>query len=297
MSTDEEETMNTLTVKKILKPVALLSALLTMSSTVVAEQSTPTNTEKAVALIESIENGNPAPVGYINPNKYIQHNLAVADGLSGFAEVMKMLPPGSAKASVKRAFQDSEYVVLHTQYNFFGPKAGFDVFRFEAGKIVEHWDNLQEIAPKNSSGRSQFDGPTEIVDFDKTEINKALVADFVNTILIQGNMAKIGHFIGPNDKDYLQHNPAVADGLSGLSAALSALAQQGMPMIYTKNHKILGSGNFILAISEGQFLNKHVAFYDLFRVDNGKIVEHWDTIEAIPEKALWKNTNGKFGFK
>ena len=33
---------------------------------------------------------------------------------------------------------------LHTDYNFFGPKIGFDIFRFEDGKIVEHWDNLQE---------------------------------------------------------------------------------------------------------------------------------------------------------
>ena len=255
-----------------------------------------TNTEKAVALIESIENGNPEPVGYINPNKYIQHNLAVADGLAGFGALMKMLPPGSAKASVKRAFQDGDYVVLHTEYNFFGPKAGFDVFRFEQNKIVEHWDNLQEIAPANLSGRSQFDGATKVTDLAKTEANKALVADFVDTILVKGEMAKISYFIGPNDEDYLQHNPMVADGLSGLGKALGELAKRGMPMVYAKNHKILGQGNFVLTISEGKFLNKDVAFYDLFRVANGKIVEHWDTIENIPPTAEWKNNNGKFGF-
>ena len=36
------------------------------------------------------------------------------------------------------------------------------------------------------------------------------------------------------------------------------------------------------------------SFYDLFRVEKGKIAEHWDTIEAIPEKKDWKNGNGKF---
>ncbi|MCV2404057.1 nuclear transport factor 2 family protein [Marinomonas sp. C2222] len=287
--------MNRITLRKLVAPVAIATACLTMTSTATAEQKM-TNTEKAVALIESIENGNPEPVGFINPHKYIQHNLAIGDGLAGFGEAMKMLPPGGAKASVQRAFQDGDYVVLHTEYDFFGPKAGFDVFRFENDKIVEHWDNLQEIAPPNPSGHTQFDGPTQVTDLSKTDENKALVTDFVETILIKGDMGKIGQFIGPNDEDYIQHNPAVSDGLSGLGKALAALAQQGMPMAYNKNHKVLGQGDFVLSISEGKFLDKHVAFYDLFRVEDGKIVEHWDTIENIPPKADWKNDNGKFGF-
>lgn len=275
----------------------LTTALIGLSACSSIAQPVLSNQQKAVALIESIETGNPKPVSYINPNKYIQHNLAVADGLAGFGEVMKLLPKGSAKADVKRAFEDGDYVVLHTEYNFFGPKAGFDVFRFEQGKIVEHWDNLQEKAPLNPSGRSQFDGATEITDLEKTQQNKKLVAEFVETILINGDMAKIGKFIGSKDSDYIQHNVAVADGLNGLGKALAALAKQGMPMIYSANHKILGQGNFVLSISEGTFLNQHVSFYDLFRVENGKIVEHWDTIENIPAKKEWKNSNGKFGFK
>ncbi|WED24995.1 hypothetical protein L3Q72_21200 [Vibrio sp. JC009] len=272
-------------------------ALAACSSTMTEQTETVSNKDKGVALISSIETGAHEPIAYINPNKYIQHNLAVADGLAGFGAVMQMLPEGSAKADVKRAFQDGDYVVTHTQYDFFGPKAGFDVFRFEDGQIVEHWDNLQEIAPANPSGRTQFDGATEIKDLDKTEANKAVVADFVSSILMKGEMARIGEFIGPADSDYIQHNTAVADGLSGLGVALKALAEQGMPMVYTVNHKILGEGNFVLSISEGQFLNKHVSFYDLFRVENGMIVEHWDTIEEIPAEKDWKNTNGKFGFK
>lgn len=254
------------------------------------------NKEKAVAVISSIESGDPAPIAYINPTRYKQHNLAVADGLEGFGAVLHQLPEGSARASVKRAFQDGEYVFLHTEYNFFGPKVGMDVFRFEEGLIVEHWDNLQEIAPANASGHTQFDGPTDVQDKDKTEENKALVSSFVDTILIKGDLSQIHHYIGPNDSDYIQHNPAVADGLSGLGAALKALADQGMPMTYSRNHAILGEGNFVLAISEGVFLNQDVSFYDLFRVENGMIVEHWDTIEPLLPKSEWKNENGKFGF-
>ena len=150
------------------------------------KQETPmelTNKEKAVALIESLQTGAQEPIGYINPTKYIQHNLAVGDGLAGFGEVVKNAPPDGFKAKVVRAFEDGDFVFLHTEYDFFGPKAGFDVFRFEDGKIVEHWDNLAEITPPNPSGRTQLDGATEITDLDKTEANKATVKAFVTDIL------------------------------------------------------------------------------------------------------------------
>jgi predicted SnoaL-like aldol condensation-catalyzing enzyme len=250
------------------------------------------NKEKVVALLTSIETGDPQPVAYINPNKYIQHNLMVGDGLAGFGDVMKQLPRGSAKAKVVRAFQDGDYVFAHTEYNFFGPKIGFDIFRFENGQIVEHWDNLQEIVTETASGRSQIDGPTEAIDPDKTAENKSLIQGFVEDILKGGNPSKIMEYI--SIEKYLQHNPAVADGLDALGKALQAMAEAGTPMIYTQNHMLLGEGDFVLSVSEGQFLGKHIAFYDLFRVEGGKIVEHWDTIEEILIKEAWKNDNGKF---
>ncbi len=72
------------------------------------------------------------------------------------------------------------------------------------------------------------------------------------------------------------------------------MAKAGTPMVYTKNHFILGEGNFVLTSSEGSFLGKSVAFYDLFRIADGLIVEHWDTVEEIPPRDQWKNDNGKF---
>ena len=265
----------------------------TISNNKKEEKMEISNKEKVIALLKSIETGAQEPAGYINPNNYIQHNLGVADGLAGFGALLQQLPPNSAKANTIRAFEDGDFVFTQTDYNFFGPKIGFDIFRFENGQIVEHWDNLQEkpLNP-NPSGHTMIDGTTEIEDINKTEENKALVNNFVNDILVNGKMEKLtGYFDGDN---YIQHNPQIADGLSGLGKALEYMASQGIIMKYNKVHRVLGEGNFILTISEGTFGDKHTSFYDLFRVENGKIAEHWDVMETILPKGEWKNSNGKF---
>ncbi|XQW84270.1 hypothetical protein ACOYR1_14180 [Thalassotalea piscium] len=250
--------------------------------------------EKAVALLNSIETGEPKGVSYVNPTNYTQHNLAIGDGLAGFGAVLQALPKNSAKVNVIRSFQDGDYVFTHTDYNFFGPKIGFDVFKFEDGLIVEHWDNLSEkLSQLTPSGHSQIDGATAIKDLEKTEENKALVAEFVDNILVKGDYKTLNSFF--DGDNYIQHNSAIADGVSGLGQAIKAMAENGITMKYTTNHKILGEGNFVLSISEGFFADKPTSFYDLFRVENGKIAEHWDVLETITPKNEWKNANGKFG--
>ncbi|MEO0521143.1 MAG: nuclear transport factor 2 family protein [Cyanobacteria bacterium P01_A01_bin.116] len=256
------------------------------------ESSTPK--DKVVSLLNSFNTGDTSPIAYINPNKYIQHNLAVADGLAGFGEVVQAAPPGGFSANVVRALQDGKYVITHTEYDFFGPKIGFDVFRFEEGFIVEHWDNLQTTATETVSGRSMIDGPRKIEDLDKTESNKNLVKNLLKEVFFNGNVDKLPSYFSPSQ--YAQHNAAIGDGLDALMQGMAAMAEAGKPMTYTKNHAIFGQGNFALAVSEGEFMGKATAFYDLFRVQEGLIVEHWDTLEAIPSRDQWKNNNGKFGF-
>lgn len=251
------------------------------------------NKEKAVAVLNSLNTGDQKAIAYINPDKYIQHNLGVGDGLAGFGEVLQHAPPGGFKAKVIRAFEDGDYVFTHTEYDFFGPKVGFDVFRFEDGLIVEHWDNLAEITPPNPSGRTQFDGETQISDIDLTVTNKEKVTDFVKTVFIKGEGDQITEYVNPTK--YIQHNSAVADGLDGLGAALKYFAENGLVMEYHKLHRVLGEGNFVLTVSEGKFgTGDHVAYYDLFRLEDGMIVEHWDVIQNIPAESEWKNKNGKF---
>lgn len=65
-------------------------------------------------------------------------------------------------------------------------------------------------------------------------------------------------------------------------------------MKYDEVQMALGQGNFVLPVSEGSFGRKYTSFYDLSRVENGKIAEHWAVMETIAPQDQWKNTNAKF---
>lgn len=101
-------------------------------------------------------------------------------------------------------------------------------------------------------------------------MNKQKVVELLKSIET-GATEPVGYI---NAEKYTQHNLSVADGLSGLGAALEAMASQGIKMVYDKVHIVLGEGNFVLVVSEGNFANEPTSFYDLFRVENGKIAEH-----------------------
>ena len=248
--------------------------------------------QKALDVLKSIETGDRGSMSFIHPGKYIQHNLTMADGLQGFAALLQSLAPNSARVNTIRVYQDGAYVFTHTVYDLFGQKIGFDIFRFEDGMIVEHWDNLQEIAGPNPAGHTMTDGPTCSQDLDKTDHNKALVRNFIEDMMINGKIEKRTNYI--NGNHYIQHNPFISDGTSGFDQAMEEWSQQGITMKLDTVHQVLGEGNFVLVVSEGVLGGQHTSFYDLFRVEQDKIVEHWDTLETIPGKESWKNRNGKF---
>lgn len=249
--------------------------------------------DNARRLMKSVETGDQEPIGYVDAETYTQHNLSIADGLDGFAKTLEQLPADSTSIDTVRLFRDGEYIFAHNDWNFFGPKIGFDILRAEDGKFVEHWDNLQETPDSpNPSGHTMLDGATEVTDLEKTEENKELVENFVTDILVNGRIEKLEEYI--DGDTYIQHNPEIADGLSGLREWFEGIEEAGITMEYDEIHMVLAEGNFVLTVSEGEFGGDHTAFYDLFRVEDEKVVEHWDVIEEIPPRDEWANDNGKF---
>lgn len=275
----------------------------TASSSVAATQETETakteqtQTEKALALIDTFATGDTNTAKELLAEDYIQHNLAYGTGRDAFISSVEYLASTDEKTTVEniRAFEDGDKVFLQTVYNFAGAgeQVAFDIFRFDnEGKIAEHWDNLAAKAEPNPSGHTQIDGTTEVTDLDKTEENRKLVEDFLYDVMQGNNLDKTPDYF--DGDTYIQHNTGIADGVSGLNEALAALAEQNIQMIYTTTHQVLAQGNFVLAVSEGTFGDKPTAYYDLWRVENGKIAEHWDVMETIADKSTWQNQNGKF---
>jgi len=93
--------------------------------------------------------------------EYRQHNPLVGEGKEGFKAFLAMLKKDfpEARSEVKRVFADGNYVIIHVHSmrvpNTRG-RAIFDCFRFDNGKIVEHWDAIQDIPEKSAHENGMF---------------------------------------------------------------------------------------------------------------------------------------------
>lgn len=244
------------------------------------------------ALLKSIETGDPGPVAVVNEAEYIQHNPQTHEGSEGLAALFERLSKTGPKVNIVRMFEDGEFAFGHTEYDFASRRIGFEVFRFADGQAVEHWDNIQARLGPNESGRTMVDGPTEAVDVESTESNRALIRSFVDTVLVDGQLDRLSEFV--DEDNFAEHNPRLADGVSALRSALEVDDGSDRHIDYHCIHRVLAEGNFVLCVSEGYFGGAHSAFYDLFRLVNGRIAEHWDTTEKVAPRSEWKNDNGKF---
>lgn len=233
---------------------------------------------------------------YVHPD-IIQHNPFVPTGRDALIDFLPALKASGTTYTNHRILHDGEYVMLHNSLTnawVFGADkiVTIDIYRMEDGQAVEHWDAIQPVVEFTASGRSQVDGATEIDDLDRTAANKAFALAFVEDVLMGKDPGKITQYISA--EQYHQHNPAIKDGLSGIVETVQTLTAQDNLFTYKKIHKVLGEGNFVLTVSEGAWSDTAQVFYDLFRMENGKLVEHWDVIQAIPKENL-ANTNGMFG--
>ena len=254
---------------------------------------TPGRKEQICRLLKGIEAGDAESVSVVDEEKYIQHNPQTYEGSEGLAELFSRLSQTNPKVNIVRVFEDEDFVFAHTEYDFDSRNVGFEIFRFEDDKAVEHWDNIQPRLGPNPSGHSMVDGETEVSDLEKTEINRQFVQAFVDDVLIERNGEKLYDYIKWNG--FTEHNPHFSDEVDGPITVVSLSdTGEGEHISYRICHRVLAEGNFVLAVCEGTLHGSPAAFFDLFRLEHGWIVEHWDTAETIPPAEEWKNDNGKF---
>ena len=248
--------------------------------------------EQICDLLKGIETGDPSSVSVVNEEKYIQHNPETLEGSEGLAELFKRLSKTSPRVNIVRVFEDGDFVFAHTEYDFERRSIGFEIFRFENDQAVEHWDNIQKRQGPNSAGHTMVDGVTNVTDLEMTERNRLVIQSFVEDVLIHGHFDQISDYI--NQEYYTEHNPRFGDDLVELRDTLSNSSTGDFSIKYEKCHRLLAEGNFVLSVCEGSINQELSSFFDLYRLQDSKIVEHWDTTEVIPARSKWKNNNGKF---
>jgi predicted SnoaL-like aldol condensation-catalyzing enzyme len=229
---------------------------------------------------------------FLSPD-YRQHNPLVADGPAALKTLIQQFAQiPNYRYERFRVIADGDLVMVHGRYTGIRPQplVAFDIFQVKDGKIVQHWDALQAEAPPNPSGRSMVDGATQIESLSATDANRTLVRNAVETILVRKEYDRVGEFISQDA--YAQHNPRFPDGAAALVGGLRQLEAAGQPLNYIKIHRVIAQGNFVLTQSEATLGGAPYNVMDLFRVENGRIVEHWDVLQQVPATSL--HTNGVF---
>jgi predicted SnoaL-like aldol condensation-catalyzing enzyme len=122
------------------------------------------------------------------------------------------------------------------------------------------------------------------------EANKKAVVAFYEAAINQKNFDAAAQYLGPR---YTQHNPTAKDGPEGLKGFLQFLREK-FPQAHSDIKRVFADGDFVIlhvhAVREPG--TRGAAIVDIFKLENGKIVEHWDVRQDVPETAA--NTNGMF---
>lgn len=243
--------------------------------------------------LEGILEGRPAEaVAAYTGDRYTQHSTGVRDGQEGFIEFFSGFLERNPVRDIRivRGWEDGPHVFLHVYQSLNHGEFEYvttDFFDTDSDdRIVEHWDVISLCKGPGVSGRTPIDGPTEITDLEKTEENKALVRALIETLLMRGGQPeRVGEFVA---EDHRQHSPEVPDGLAAFRALLTAPDRS---LYYDRIVLLVGKGNFVATLCEAHRGDEAYAQVDIFRVEGGKVVEHWDNVEPVPAEDV---NSGKF---
>ena len=147
--------------------------------------------------------------------------------------------------------------------------------------------NTQGHRPPNGAGRHGFHGPCSPAHVQR---NKANVVAYYTTAFNDKNpelaVQKYGGAM------YIQHNPQAADGFDAFIAFVNSFTQK-FPQLHVDIKRVIGECNMVVTHSHITTSpdDRGSAVADFFRLDRrGKVVEHWDVIQAVPETSANDNT-------
>jgi predicted SnoaL-like aldol condensation-catalyzing enzyme len=200
---------------------------------------------------------------------YVQHSALGPDGVRGLKGLVAQLPKSSSYQLV-RVLGDGGLVVTEGLFTGFAPVplTGYDVWRVVDGRIVEHWDALGPVATHSVADQTSSHGEAASVTPGDVAANKTLVSGWAEKVLVGGDQLAASTYLAA-DRD-VQYDRAVS---------------------YTAIHAIIADGNLVYTRAEGDH-DGPVVVNDVWRVDGGRIVEHWGLIAPVPQNL--PHDNGPF---
>ncbi len=246
--------------------------------------------ENATGLyLVGIRDGNPElAVRSYTGHRYTQHSAGVKTGQAGFIEFFQDFLKRNPRREIEilRGIVDGPYVFVHVAQSLNDGESRWvtmDMFDTdENDRIIEHWDVIAPWA-RTPSGVDPVGGETDINDPGRTDDNKFRVNDFLKLAFVEG----IDCFDDFVAVDLVQRSSRIDSGIAGWRR------WQASGVRYEFVLRVIGQGNFVAALSRLWIDGRAHAGFNLFRLDRGKIVEHWDCIEEIAPREQWANS-GKF---
>lgn len=276
-----------------------------------AHEATTEETRKiALAFLDDylIKRNMDAYATYADPD-YIQHNPLMENGVAGQRAYFAKVAGGDAQKDPRQQRHVTDlllvdgdtFALMHHSVPPQGATRLFvDLWRVKDGKIVEHWDVIQEIPDGIPHNNGMACGNLEtwdaVVNYqdsiskptcghpdpkaDRAASIKAFqdyVADMAKDV-----PAAIQHWLSD---DYRQHSPIIADGKQG---AIDYLRKEWGDRAAVKPvlgpQRIVAEGDLVLVhyIRTDPAEDRHTAQVDIFRITNGKVSEHWDVKQRVP---------------
>ncbi|MBO4253137.1 hypothetical protein GRC12_04460 [Streptomyces griseorubiginosus] len=247
---------------------------------------------------ELFRHGNLAVIDKFVGPVYIDHNPESPDGSEAIGNVVTGLRAAypDMNVSIERVIAEDDLVLLHINAVLEPGGEGMAIgaiFRVETGKIVEHWEVMQQVPDRTVSGNDLFStlstprgqSPDPRVS---TAQSKRVASDLVNELFTGRDVTAFDRYASD---PYFQHNPQSPNGIAAAKEFFASSFSTN-PDLSVSVKRVIAEGDYVAFHSHSKYAPEDLGFavLDIYRVRDGKVVEHWDVIQQVPATSANDNT-------